>query len=317
MKRALLVGIDTYDRFGRLSGCVNDVHALNPLLSYNEDDSPNFDCHALTSTTLRVERGCLLRSVHDLLAPGADVALFYFAGHGTPSHNDVILVTQDGTNTDPGVPLSEVLGKIQDSLVGEVIIILDCCFAGGAGRVPQLGSTVSVIRSGVTILASSRSDQPAAETAGGRGRFSWFLCGALDGGAADVLGKITLAGVYSYLSESFGPWDQRPTLKANVDRLHQLRMCAPVVPLHELRLLSQFFPHSDHEFALDPSYEPEAKPANQEHEAVFKILQKCVAAKLVRPVGAGHMYFAAIESRGCVLTPLGKLYRRLASQGRL
>src|SRR5947209_14326513 len=40
-------------------------------------------------------------------------------------------------------------------------------------------------------------------------------CGALDGGAADVLGKVTVASVYAYLSETFGPWDQRPTFKAD------------------------------------------------------------------------------------------------------
>ena len=39
MKRALLIGIDEYDRFGGLDGCVNDVNMLEPLLSRNDDDS--------------------------------------------------------------------------------------------------------------------------------------------------------------------------------------------------------------------------------------------------------------------------------------
>ena len=49
MKRALLVGIDDYDRFSSLDGCENDVNALEALLSRNEDDSPNFDCQKRTS----------------------------------------------------------------------------------------------------------------------------------------------------------------------------------------------------------------------------------------------------------------------------
>ena len=128
---------------------------------------------------------------------------------------------------------------------------------------------------------------------------------------------MTLAGIYAYLSESFGPWDQRPTFKANLDRLHELRLCSPAVPIRELRRLPEFFPQPDQVFALDPSYEPEAEPKHPEHEAIFAILQRCRAAKLVEPVGADHMYFAAMESKGCRLTPLGKHYWRMAGQGRL
>jgi hypothetical protein len=317
MKRALLIGIDAYDTFNGLSGCVNDVHALTPFFTRNEDNSPNFDCHALTTDSVRVDRQTLNQSLDSLLVGGADVALFYFAGHGDAAPNDVVLVTQDGVRAESGIALSAVLGKVQQSTVREVIIILDCCFAGGGGGVPQLGNAVSAIRDGVTILAAARSDQPAAETPEGRGKFSFYLCGALDGGAADVLGKVTLAGVYAYLSESFGPWDQRPTFKANVDRLHELRTCAPAVPIAELRRLPEFFPDPQQALSLDPSYEPDAEPEHPEHEAVFGILQKCVAAKLVRPVGADHMYFAAMQNQACRLTPLGKLYHRLAHQNRL
>lgn len=135
----------------------------------------------------------------------------------------MVLVTQDGDAGDVGVPLSTILGKVQASRVREIVIILDCCFSGGAGGVPQLDDDIAVLRQGVSLLTASRSDQPAAETPGGRGLFSTYLCGALEGGAADVLGRVTLAGVYAYLSESFGPWDQRPTFKASLDRLHELR----------------------------------------------------------------------------------------------
>lgn len=317
MKRALLIGIDIYDQFNGLIGCVNDVWALSPLLTRNEDDSPNFNCQTRTSDSERLDRESMIQAVDALLAPGADVALLYFAGHGSQAKNDVHLVTQDGTQTEAGLALSTILGKVQDSNVPEVIIILDCCFAGGAGGVPQLGNGISTIRDGVTILAAARNDQTAAETPDGRGAFSYYLCGALDGGAADVLGKVTLAGVYAYLSESFGPWDQRPTFKANVDRLHELRMCSPAVPLRDLRRLPEFFPDPDSSLSLDPSYEPESKPAHPENEANFKILQRCVAAKLVQPIGAEHMYFAAMHSRACCLTPLGKHYHRLAKQERI
>jgi hypothetical protein len=207
--------------------------------------------------------------------------------------------------------MSEVLSIVGQSAVAEVIIILDCCFSGAAGVVPQLGSAASLIRSGVSILAASRGDQTAAETIDG-GAFTTYLVAGLEGGAADVVGKVTVAGMYSYLSELFGPWDQRPTFKANIDRLHDLRLCRPAVPIGQLRMLTEIFSNFDVELPLDPSYEPDAKPSDPEKEATFAVLQRCRAAKLVAPVGNDHMYYAAMQSLSCRLTPLGQHYWRLA-----
>src|SRR5205809_930352 len=179
MKRALLVGIQEYDHFSGLSGCVNDVQALTPLLARHTDGQPNFDCRAYTSDTYRMDRRTIVDAMDALLSPGADVALLYFAGHGAAAENDVVLVTQDGINNDPGIALSTVLGRVQKTPIREVIIILDCCFSGGAGSVPQLGPDIAALRPGVALLSASRSDQPAAETGDGRGLFSVYLCGAL------------------------------------------------------------------------------------------------------------------------------------------
>jgi Caspase domain len=315
MKRALLVGIDEYDRFTGLDGCVNDVDALEPLLRRNDDDSPNFDCQKRTSVTGGVTRDALLDALDALLGGGADVALLYFAGHGSGSGTDVALVTRDATPATPGIAFSEVLAKVAHSSVRELVVILDCCFSGAAGGIPQLASSATTLRDGVSILAASRSDQVAAET--GRGLLSRFLGGALEGGAADVLGKVTVAGLYAYLDECFGAWDQRPAFKANVDRLHELRSCRPAVPLSELRKISELFPAADHLFPLDPSYEPDAEPRDPEHERAFTTLQKYRAAKLVEPVDAEHMYFAAMESRACRLTLLGRHYWHVAADGRM
>ena len=317
MKRALLVGIDEYDQFQGLDGCVNDVDAIEPLLSRNEDSCPNFASQKRTSATGGVTRDAILGDLDSLLGGGADVALLYFAGHGAGTGTDVALVTEDGTPATPGIAFSEVLAKVAESSVREVILILDCCFSGAAGGIPQLASSATALRDGVSILAASRGDQTAVETTNGRGLFSSLLGGALEGGAADVMGKVTIAGLYAYLDESFGAWDQRPAFKANVDRLHELRSCTPAVPLTELRQIAELFPSADHLFPLDPSYEPDAEPGNSEHERVFSTLQKYRAAKLLEPVDADHMYFAAMESKACQLTPLGRHYWQVAMDGRL
>lgn len=317
MRRALLVGADSYDRFPPLAGCVNDVTALEPLLSRHEDGAPNFTCQIRTGPPDRVTRDVLVSSVRRLLGPGADVALLYFAGHGAALDGDVVLGAFDGTTQTPGLALSEIMTVVGQSKVREVMIILDCCFAGAAGSVPQIG-TAAHLRDGVSILTASRADQTSAETPGGRGVFSTYLCDALDGGAADIRGQVTVAGVYAYLDESFGPWDhQRPMFKANVERLQELRRCIPPVPVHELRRLPEFFPCDDAVFALDPSFEPDSEPCDAEHEAIFGILQRCRAAQLVVPVGVEHMYYAAMKSKSCRLTKSGQHYRRVAAQGRL
>lgn len=308
MKRALLVGINRYENFPELGGAENDVLALRPLLSRDDDDRPNFDCEVATGKVTRDE---LLGSLDALLGGGADVAFFYFAGHGDGTGSDVTLVTWDGTMLTPGVAFSDVLTKIARSQVSEVVVMLDCCFSGAAGGIPQLGVAGSALRDGVTVLAATRSDQIAGE-ANARGYFSSHVEDAFAGGAADVLGRVTVAGLYQYLDESFGAWSQRPTFKTNVNRLHALRTCAPRVPLEELRRLPELFPEPDAVLALDPSYDPELEPEHEEHERVFRVLQRYRDAWLLRPEGAPTLFHAAQQSAGCVLTPLGRRYRAMA-----
>jgi len=173
-----------------------------------------------------------------------------------------------------------------------------------------------VLRPGVSILAASRGDQTSAERADG-GLFTRYLAAALDGGAADILGKVTVAGLYAHVTELFGSWNQRPTFKTNVDRLHDLRTCAPALPKGQLRRLPELFPDPEGELALDPSYEPTAEPRHPEHEEEFGLLQRCRAARLVEPVGFEHMYDAAMAGASCRLTPLGRHYCAMAAMGRL
>lgn len=317
MKRALLFGIDSYANFRPLTSCVNDVKALEPLLSLNEDESPNFSVLRRTSESKQITRSTLLDDVGSLLAGGADLALLYFAGHGDVAQNDLHLATTDGVAGDAGVAFSRILSMVQTSSVPEVIVILDCCFSGGAGAIPLLGSESAVIRKGLTILTASRADQHSSATVDGQGLFSFYLCGALEGGAADVLGKVTVAGLYSYLTESFGAGQQKPMFKTHLDRLHEVRKCEPMVPLSDLRRITEFFPKADDPYPLDPTYEPTTKPNHELHSAIFYILQKYRANKLLEPIGTPHMYYAAVESKACRLTRLGRHYWNLVFAGRV
>src|SRR2546421_12659863 len=102
MRRALLVGVDTYREFRALTGCVNDVRAISELIARNDDGSPNFDCQVLADPVAGLSGDQFRAGLARLFAPGADVALLYVAGHGIRLNNDLVLATTDGTVQSPG-----------------------------------------------------------------------------------------------------------------------------------------------------------------------------------------------------------------------
>jgi hypothetical protein len=318
MKRALIVGIDDYG-WAPLNGCVNDANRVRGVLARNEDGSPNFPCKVLIAppnTPNAVTRPVLRKALEDLFTQPADVALFYFSGHGTVNNLGGFLVTQDAMQYDEGLPMRAVLALANAAPIKEVVIGLDCCHSGELGKVPELENDSAVLREGVSVLTASRASQVAMET-GGSGVFTSLVCDALEGGAADVCGNVTVASVYAYVDQALGAWDQRPLFKSHVSRLLPLRSCKPVISLEILRLLAEYFPQPEYDFPLDPSYEPDAPPKDPEHERVFGHLQKYRAARLLVPVGEEHLYYAAINSKSCRLTPLGRYYWQLASSGKI
>jgi hypothetical protein len=314
MRRALIVGIDEYPR-SPLRGCVNDANEVARLLKMHQDGSPNFECQMLTAPPFPVTRAILKGKIDDLFRDEADVALLYFSGHGFSNSLGGYLVSQDATRYDEGVSMVEVITLAHNSRAREVVIFLDCCYSGAMGALPILNNQ-TVLREGISLLTASRGSQVSVEI-GGRGRFTLLLCAALEGGASDVLGKVTVASVYAYVDQALGAWEQRPLFKALVSQLITLRNCSLVVPLDILRLLPKYFSRTDSEFPLDSSFEPDAEPHHPENETIFSHLQKYRAARLVIPVGEDHLYFAAINGKSCKLTPLGQLYWSLANTGKL
>jgi hypothetical protein len=313
---ALIIGIDDYPT-SPLSGCVNDAKAMEALLKEHADGSPNFDVRLVTAPGATITRSSLRKSISELFEMAdCDVALLYFSGHGTENNLGGYLVTPDAASYDEGVNLAEVLTMANASPARERIIILDSCMSGAFGQVPASGSDAASLPEGVSILTASRAGQVSVES-GGRGVFSELVCGALEGGAADVLGDVTAASVYSYVEQALGPWDQRPLFKAHLSKVEPLRRVAPAVSLDVLRLLPSWFSNAETEYPLDPSYEDQVPGFDPDNVAIFKKLQKCRDAKLVEAVDEEFLYFAAINSKACRLTPLGKHYWRLAQAGRI
>jgi hypothetical protein len=242
-------------------------------------------------------------------------ALFYFAGHGSLTESGAMLATQDAQLGDDGIFMREVLDLANASPARERIVILDCCHAGAIDKL--IGSNVSSsLNQGVSILAASRASEPAMEE-NGRGVFTSLVCEGLSEVAADVVGWVNLAGLYSSIVQVLDAFEQRPLMKANLAHLEPLRKCSGnAVSIELVRQITDYFPDPNHAFQLDPSFEPSATPeadktpAGRGKERIFGILQKYRAAQLVAPDGEDHMYYAAVNSKTCRLTPLGRLYWR-------
>ena len=318
VRRALCVGIDEY-AFGALTGCVNDAKRMSQLLRRHHDNLPNFDSKTLVAP--RGDRGLVTRAtlreqLHLLLDDPADVALLHFSGHGTFDNLDGYLVTQDAETYDEGVAMSDVLKLANESKAKEVVLLLDCCYSGKLGNAPGIDNAKALLREGVSILTASRGNQPSLETSGG-GVFTSLVVDALDGGAANLLGAVSTPAIYTFVEAALGAWDQRPLFKAHLSSVVELRRSNPPVPRSLLQAIPTFFPLPAEDHPLDPSYERTSKMADATNVARFQDLQSLNRVHLVVPVDTVHMYDAAMQSKACRLTPSGRYYWRLASDGRI
>jgi len=324
MRIALIVGINYYQHGSPLFGCVDDAHAVKAVLARHDGGAVNFDCVLLTGTgpSDRVDRGDLKDHIEKLFKTEAEIALFYFAGHGHIEATGGYLLATDSRRGDEGVSLSEILILANSSPAKNKVIVLDSCHSGIAGSAPSADHLASLAE-GLTVLTASTKHQYATEE-NGRGVFTTLFVDALNGGAANLTGDITPGSVYAHIDQSLGAWEQRPVFKTNVKQFVSLRKVAPPIPTSELQRITEFFPSPGFEFPLDPTYEPEMKgrdsgmPApNPENTRTFAILQRYNRLNLLVPVNAPHMWNAAMESKSCRLTALGEHYRRLVEKNRI
>jgi hypothetical protein len=332
MRKALIVGINNYDNANNLRGCENDANAVKGILETHSDDrlnftiiNPNFDVGTKVG---------LLDEVKELFNGNieTDIALFYFSGHGgyDSSSKEGYIIT---TNFNPAVGnviyMNEILNAVNSSKIRNKIVILDCCHAGAMGNITE---STAALKEGVTILSASKSNEVSLEISG-HGVFTSLLLEALRGGAADLTGHVTAGGIYAYIDKALGPCGQRPVFKTNTAQFLPLREAEPPVGRKILRKISSYFPNPTDDYKLNPSFEftnikdgahrnqePYALPANV---AIFEDLKALNKVGLVIPncddllPEERYMYFAAMESKSCKLTPIGRFYWKLAKDNKI
>jgi hypothetical protein len=330
-KRALIIGIDTYENVHQLTGCVADAVGMRDLLERNADGSPNYECrlvvHGPEHPDQKVTRPVLRRLCNELFDYAGDVVL-YFSGHGALTSAGGYLATCDAQTNDWGVPMQEIVQMANNSKASDILIMLDCCHAGDAGDAPLLNtpgrsSPIAVLRENMSVIAASRNSQSAME-AGGHGLFTSAVFDALDGGAADHMGWVTASSIYAYVERRFGEWSQRPVYKSHATELTVIRKCAPLIDRLKLYEIVKHFPDENYKYRLDPEFEPDDEfgnrhePVNEEKVAIAQLFKSYRDAGLLKASEPNEQFFwVARRSHTVELTLRGREYWRLVKHGRI
>ena len=336
VKKALLIGINDYPEPNELSYCVNDCEALAEILERNDDEgkTKNFEVKQIPNCS---DAKTALDSIEELFRNNGcvDTALFYFSGHGyVDSHNKGGIIFPDNINPksiDYGIRMDVIMDIVADSSIKNKIIILDCCKSGSIALGHQNSANLP---EGCTILTSCRADQNSVESSEkSHGIFTDLLIQALSGEAADHLGNITVGGIYAYIDRSLNMWGPRPNFKTNISYFESIRNVTPRLGLDRMKKGLKLFLEVDYKYPLTPKNEytsygdniniiEEARTKNPQC-INFQMLQDLQKIGFVEPSmeelpeGKKHMYWAAMLSKSCRLTKIGKYYWKLCNNGRI
>lgn len=223
-------------------------------------------------------------------------------------------MTQDAEKYNEGISVYEILQIANESNARDKIIILDCCNSGHMGNLPIVKNDMALLSKGVSIITATNAKQNSHSTSSGS-LFTSLLIQSLQGGAADILGKVSIPGVFSYLDQALGFFHIRPLFKSHVESLVSLRDCKPALELDILQKITEYFHTDDFLFPLDPEFEPTFDNHLIEKVKILEHLQKFRDARLLLPVGESHMYDAVMQSKECSLTAHGRYYWLLVKNG--
>src|SRR5215212_1575061 len=220
LRRALIVGINTYANSRSLKGCVADAEAITKVLMRHSDQEPNFECRVLldkTEDNQPITNTVLQKACRELFADIRDDVVLYFSGHGMLTEHGGYLCAHDAGRDDWGVSMDLIMKMANSSKARDILMILDCCHAGDFANPGLLAAhgqdPLALLRENMTVMAASLSSQSALELHG-HGLFTMAIIDALSGGAADMMGWVTAPSIYAYVERRFGAFDQRPVYKS-------------------------------------------------------------------------------------------------------
>lgn len=242
---AAFVGVGKYTdpTVPDLPGAANDATALWALFSDSVEDLEASRLLDEEATGARIRR--TLDETLGAAGPG-DTALFFFAGHGTRAHqlapHDASLDTLDDTT----IPMGELSERLESSDARAVIVVLDCCFSGGATARVLQGvpaprgdmATVATLRGKGRVIIAASADNEEAHELGKHGLLTHALLRIFaespEGLDALAVGA-EVTGLVRAEAERFG-WEQTPV----IFNLIEGGLTFP--PLHPGPLFAEAFP---------------------------------------------------------------------------
>lgn len=311
MRKALIVGIDNYHN-SELECCVNDAKSIQALLDDHDDGNSNFDVKVLTDE--EATKHSLEEEINELFNDDdVEIGLFYFSGHGYKDDTGAYLSTYDYTKNNPGVSLDYLLKKVNSSKCKNKVVILDCCSSGYIGKSNNILDNISMIGEGVVIFASCKDSKKALDN-NGHGVFTGLLIEGLKGTASDILGRVYLLHLYSYISRSLSSWKQRPMLKCNITHDVIIRKSDGKLKIATLKSGMKLFENPDAILELDPTYydftkgfDPIPIQPIKDNEKKFKLLLDLYRNQLIH-TDCNSLYTAAKTCSKISLTADGKFY---------
>lgn len=237
----LFVGINRYrsKSVRRLASASRDAKALHALFSDNLGD---------TDTALLVDRDATCAAVVAALtelqtrSTSEDVVVISFSGHGSTTHELVTYDADPDNLPSTSLPLDQFTELVSAIPARQLVVILDCCFAGGAGAkvlnaplAPRGGlhglpeSTDARLErmagTGRLVLAAATGEQEAWEDPHlGHGLLTYHLLRALLGAAGGDGTKVRLYDLLAFVTREVKAKasgtvaaEQDPSLRGQMD----------------------------------------------------------------------------------------------------
>lgn len=153
-----------------------------------------------------------LDQIEEVLTSAArdDQVLIYYSGHGETDLPGRLYLTATNTDTkklvSTSIPIDTLRTMIENSACRKIILILDCCFGGAAGKSFVKGSVDEKLKElargyGIYILTASTAAQTAQEREGDDYGLltKHIITGIKEGAAANDDGLINMDGLYRYV----------------------------------------------------------------------------------------------------------------------
>jgi Caspase domain/TIR domain len=238
----LIVQISAYEHVPPLPA-VDDAAELAALLTDPEQGGyPAGNVRLLLDAA--ATRSSLLAALDDVAKASDDdsTVFVYFSGHGGrveagPHAGQYLLPVDAVYPPDESIAATAISGEQFTAALGaisarKVVVVFDCCHAGGVGRPKDIGSApletglsegyydALAAGRGRVILASSRSTEYSFVPAGSRfGLFTSHLLDGLRGAAASADGYVRVFDLFEYLQPrvTSSRHDQHPVFKAEVE----------------------------------------------------------------------------------------------------